>query len=328
MQIFTYVDYLKCSKSIPYGVREESEKYVLHKEQERIHQYKDKIFKKILSDKKEFIKFIQKYLNINEFQNLTENDVEKYNKEFITSTFEKRESDTIYKIPRFNVYIIIEHQSKIDYKMPMRITEYSVELMRDIIRNNINEIGNSAVIIPIVLYTGNRKWKIPGKYKEIYNFGVKVFEYTKYNLIDINDYTKKELIKENTGMSKAMLFEKIDVKEELEEVMNELSKKKLTIEENKYISMMFKYSNKIRKIIQKGREEYFKKLEKGGNVDMKFEKLFMELLEDKEKKGEELGITKAITQIVKEMIQKQMSDEDIMDITKIDKEELQKLKMA
>lgn len=76
------------------------------------------------------------------------------------------------------------------------------------------------------------------------------------------------------------------------------------------------------------REEYFKKLEKGGNVDMKFEKLFMELLEDKEKKGEELGITKAITQIVKEMIQKQMSDEDIMDITKIDKEELQKLKMA
>ncbi len=28
MQIFTYVDYFKCSKSFPEGVREESAKYV------------------------------------------------------------------------------------------------------------------------------------------------------------------------------------------------------------------------------------------------------------------------------------------------------------
>uniref|UniRef100_UPI00272C9F4A hypothetical protein n=1 Tax=uncultured Clostridium sp. TaxID=59620 RepID=UPI00272C9F4A len=44
--------------------------------------------------------------------------------------------------------------------------------------------------------------------------------------------------------------------------------------------------------------------------------------------GEKLGITKAITQIVKEMLQKQMSDKDIMDIVKIDQKKLEKLKMA
>ncbi len=340
MQIFTYADYLKCSKSFPEGVREETAKYVFDEEQERIHQYKDKIFKEILSDKKEFIKFIQKYLNIDKFQNLTENDVEKYNKEFITANFEKRESDTIYKISKFNAYIMIEHQSQIDYKMPMRITEYSVELMRDIIRSGKNEIGNLPVIIPIVLYTGNRKWKIPNKYEEIDTFGVKAFEYTKYNLVDINDYAKEELIKENTGMSKALLFEKINSKEDLEGVMSEISKKELTVGENKYISLMLKYSNKIRKITPNGVEEYLKKLERGGNEDMKFEKLFMELLEDKERKGkiegekrgeergEKLGIAKAITQMVKGMLQKQMTDEDIMDIAKIDRKELEKLKMA
>jgi len=55
---------------------------------------------------------------------------------------------------------------------------------------------------------------------------------------------------------------------------------------------------------------------RGGNEDMKFEKLFMELLEDKERKGkiegkiegekrgEKLGIAKAITQMVKCMLQK------------------------
>ena len=69
---------------------------------------------------------------------------------------------------------------------------------------------------------------------------------------------------------------------------------------------------------------------------MKFEKLFMELLEDKERKGkiegekrgEKLGIAKAITQIAKEMIRDNMNDEQIVKITKIDRKELEKLKMA
>ncbi len=89
------------------------------------------------------------------------------------------------------------------------------------------------------------------------------------------------------------------------------------------------------------RKEYIKKLEEeGGSKEMKFEKYFIEWLEDEkregreigrqegEKRGEKLGIAKAIKQMVKEMIQKQMSDKDIMDITKIDEKELQKLKMA
>ncbi len=79
---------------------------------------------------------------------------------------------------------------------------------------------------------------------------------------------------------------------------------------------------------------------RGGNEDMKFEKLFMELLEDKERKGkiegekrgeergEKLGIAKAITQMVKEMIKDHMNDEQIIRITKIDRKELEKLKMA
>ena len=45
-------------------------------------------------------------------------------------------------------------------------------------------------------------------------------------------------------------------------------------------------------------------------------------------KGERLGISKTITQIVKEMLQKQMSDKDIMDIVKIDQKKLEKLKMV
>ena len=91
MYLFTYQDYLKYSKERVWRLEEESETYIYDEEQEKIHQYKDKIFKEILSNKREFIRFIQKYLKGNEFESLTENDVEKYNKEFITSKFEKRE---------------------------------------------------------------------------------------------------------------------------------------------------------------------------------------------------------------------------------------------
>lgn len=82
------------------------------------------------------------------------------------------------------------------------------------------------------------------------------------------------------------------------------------------------------------------KLRNGDDETMKFEKYFIELLKDEQKKGEkrgkeigkkrgeEIGIAKTINLMVKGMLQKQMSDEDIMDIAKINKEELEKLKMA
>ena len=336
MYLFTYKDYLKYSREKEWRLEEESAKYTYDVEQEKIHQYKDKIFKEILSNKKEFIRFIQKYLKSNKFESLTESDVEKYNKEFITSKFEKRESDNIYKIPKFNMYVIIEHQSQIDYKMSERITEYSVELMRDINKNNKSQIGNSAIIVPIVLYTGNRKWNKFEEDKQLYKFEFKVFEYTKFNLIDINDYTKEELIKEDTGMSKALLFEKTNSKEELKEAMNEILQKELTKEEKEYIVMILKYSNKVIKFIPKERKNYIEKLEERGNEEMKFGIYFSEWLEDEkregekigEKRGEKLGMAKAIKQMVKEMIKNNINDEQIMRITKIDKKELEKLKIA
>ena len=65
---------------------------------------------------------------------------------------------------------------------------------------------------------------------------------------------------------------------------------------------------------------------------MRFEETFLQALklnrEEGEARGEKIGIAKAITQMVKEMLKKQMNDDDIMEITRIGKEELERLKMA
>ena len=54
----------------------------------------------------------------------------------------------------------------------------------------------------------------------------------------------------------------------------------------------------------------------------------MEVIAKGEKRGEKLGIAKAIKQMVKEMIKNNIDDEQIMKIAKIDKKELEKLKIA
>ncbi len=97
-----------------------------------------------------------------------------------------------------------------------------------------------------------------------------------------------------------------------------------------------RYSNKVIKFIPKERKNYIEKLEERGNEEMKFGIYFSEWLEDEkregekigEKRGEKLGMAKAIKQMVKEMIKNNINDEQIMRITKIDKKELEKLKIA
>ena len=331
MYLFTFEEYLRCAKIMQmYQLNEESAEYILDAEEEKTHQYKDKIFKEILSNKKEFLKFIKKYFGNEINKELSENDIERYNKEFITSKFERQEADIVYKIPKENLYIIVEHQSKVDYNMPERMTKYCIELRRDIRKSNKKWVEPN--ICPIVLYTGHSKWNVPNEKEVKRRFRMEMFQCAKYNFVDINNEKEENLVKEETGMSKALLFEKINSKEELKEAMNEILKKDLTKEEKEYIAMILKYSNKVKKFIPKERKEYIEKLEERGNEEMKFGIYFSEWLEDEKREGraegEKLGITKAIKQIVKEMLQKQMSDKDIMDITKIDERELQKLKMA
>ena len=112
MRIFTIEDYKKYTKMLPKTLElmEESENYEL----ETTHQYHDKIFKEILDNKKEFINFMKQYIGFPEENVLTEENIEKYNRKFVTSKFQTKESDIIYKIKNKNIFILIEHQSTID----------------------------------------------------------------------------------------------------------------------------------------------------------------------------------------------------------------------
>ena len=193
------------------------------------HQH-DKIFRTVLDRKSDAIVLINKVLNTQ----LEVQDIEKYNSSFINKVFQNREADIVYKIKDRSIFILIEHQTKVDYLMPYRILEYEVAIMQSAI--DLDKIKNKEskipLVIPIVLYTGNKKWNAK-KYLEENQEKIEGIEngLGNYNLIDINEMTEKELLEDNSFISKMMLIEKSKNTENIVEILEKIVK--ITKEEDK-----------------------------------------------------------------------------------------------
>ena len=203
-----------------YYIAEASEKYFIT--QNKGH---DKLFKEALKNKTDFIEFIKHFISIKLANELTENNIEIYDRKFITNDFLEIESDIIYKVKNKSVYFIIEHQSTIDKNMAYRMFEYMTEIIKEHIQDKSIKSKSYPKIIPIVINTNNRKWNAATKYSDneekIEGITESYIE-AKYILIDINNYTNEELYAKNTMLSYLMLLEKSKTKEEYEEAINKM----------------------------------------------------------------------------------------------------------
>ena len=306
MEIFTYKDYIKYSYSINRKkdlifLQDNRKKYHINNINKKIDNEHDKLFKIILEDKFETIKFINNTLNLN--RKIKEEEIEKYNSSFITNDLKNKECDIVYKIKDKNIFFLIEHQTTIDYSMSKRILEYEVEIIRSALINSdkIDKNYRLPLVIPIVLYTGKKKWDA-----EIYlkNIQEKFEDYDnseigKYNLVDINDYDEKQLLDEKDILTKAILIEKSKNYEQLiyylKKILNEfyLNKKYYN---NKKINEFLNYiSTKIDNItINNSQKEYIKKSIKNLKGEDEVLLVCMEMLEREyirmRKEGRKQGI--------------------------------------
>ena len=396
LPIFTYEKYLKYKRYLmkkTLCVCEETEEYL----KDNIHQEHDKTFRKILEDKEEAAKFINKSLKLK--KEIEAEEIEKYNTRFITKRLRNEETDIIYKLKRKNIFFLIEHQTKIDYKMPFRILQYERDIIESAIDKKKLEKKEYKLpkVITTVLYTGKKEWDANKYIKESQEKleGYEEIEYGAYHVIDINKYTKEELLKEETFLSKAMLIEKERHKgtlgKSIEEIIEEVNKKDeiyndtqrellttiiggplaKTIGEEKAEELIEKIKNKkeeenmlaVYEMIEKenkrliergrrqGRREAIKEIVEGkGGEEMRavyemIEKENKMLIEEgrnqgiregrrdgiKEGKikgiseGKIIGINEGKIQIAKKMKQKNVSIEEIAEITDLSKEEIEKL---
>lgn len=328
-------------------VCEEKESYPKNNK-EVIENKHDKLFKDLFNDKEEVKKFLKYYIRFD----IENREIERCNNSYVSSKYKSYEADIVYKVKNENIFFLIEHQSTIDERMPYRILNYCFEIFKEEI--DINKARNKQyqypLIIPMVLYTGEKKWQVERSFsaKIKYSNNEEKYIEMKYELIDINNYEDDELLKNNTAISYAMLIEKSKGKETLIKTLNKISEVSNNNEVNKKLVKIIKYI--LSPILKEDTEHVEKKFKLEEELTMKtlqdyfleeWTKLKEEKLEEgrqkgvkegrkegrKEgvKEGKQQGIKEAMKIIVLNMVKNKVEVEKIKEYTGIEEEEIQKI---
>ena len=241
------------------------EKHQLNEENEtydKINHPHDKTVRLMLSNSQEAANLINLALKTDFVK---ANQIEQYKSSFVTKAYKNRESDIVYKdLKNKGIYYLIEHQSKQDKMMAVRMIEYSLEIIRsalDLMKKEKRE--EFPTVIPIVLYTGKGKWKIPQSLEDVQ---VKLADINlpsigSYKLIDINTYSDDDLIKAKGALPKVLLMEKSTKNiNKVKEIMNKMEKAKLTKEETEMLSVYI--TNVVREKDNRLADELLEKINK------------------------------------------------------------------
>ena len=348
---FTYYDYLKyklfkkMQKAKNTTLHEQKEKYTrLEQQENKVNNEHDKVFRKILSDKIEVTKFLNEQLKTN----LKPEDIEQYNSSYINTLMQNEEADVVYKLKSKNEFFLIEHQSKVDYRMPFRILKYEMAIVESAIDEK--ECKRKDYLYPrvnaIVLYTGKQKWNVAQTFNETQVTSIleKSIEFAKYILVDINNYTEEKLLETPSFMTKALLIEKAKDNEQIanyiEKIVEIINKDKENYSNN--IKEIFKImltqiiKNKIGK---EKTDEFLNKLNIGGDGDMMA--VFETIQQDNKRiyrRGKKDGIVEGIKQgisqgimeksieIAKKLLKENFSKEKVANLTGLSEKEIEKLK--
>ncbi len=298
----------------------------------RTNQPYDKIFRKLLSDKKQVVEILNQQLPLKE--KITEEEIERYPCKFVNTQFENRESDMIYKFKNANLFFLIEHQSRIDYNMAQRIAEYQVEIMR--LENpktkNQKEI-TIPLIIPLVIYTSRKaKWNAKKSIKEMQPKikGYRNQSIGEYRVLDINLLKMENILHSNILMLRVFGLEKAETAEEMVNVLEYIL---YTEEDAKNIEILKEIVHYVYGEIFEDKEIMKEFEKKEGKDHMSFVDMLLEEKESWIKQGKQSGRQEGRKegrkeeklQIAKQLLKLGMKQEDIEKATKLTAEEIEKL---
>ena len=141
----------------------------------------------------------------------------------------------------------------------------------------------------------------------------------KYNLIDVNNLTEKELLEDDTFITKMMLIEKTKSKKEIIETIEKVIEK--TKENDKDILIRTIKLILKEKIGDQEVERLINKIE-GGNKEML---AVLDMIERENQMYIDIGRERGIKEIARKLLNKNISKEEISEITGLDKNEIDKI---
>ena len=216
--------------------------------------------------------------------------------------------------------------------MPYRMLNYILDIMREWSRNQ--KIGRNTsypIVVPIVIYTGNQKWRIPKNFREK-QIGNYVFERYKidleYNFIDINKISKQILLEKDTMFGYSMMIEKARDDKELNQnlfrIIENTNNKKY-LEEIQDI-IVYLLNNVLEKKVQQELLEKIKRKVGEKGMSELIERLRRENIEKQKREGRKEGKKESRKEIAKNMLNLKLDEKIVLEATKIEKEELEEIK--
>ncbi|MCH3965127.1 MAG: Rpn family recombination-promoting nuclease/putative transposase [Clostridium sp.] len=195
--------------------------------EDRVHHEHDVGYKYIFSHKETFLELLHGFVKKDWVNLIKSEDLMLIDKSYILEDFSEEESDIVYRV---NVqgqdvifYILLEFQSSVDYRMPMRLLFYIVEIWREILKNTPRNDRRKKdfklpSIIPMVLYNGKNTWTAYRNFKDVLS-GSKLFEENvvdfRYMLFDIYRYDERYLENMANMVSTVFLLDKEISREDL-----------------------------------------------------------------------------------------------------------------
>ena len=319
------------------------------RENNKIH---DSIIKDVLEEKEEFRDFIRTFYNIE----VEEEKLELQNKEYRTRFgLRTRYIDVLYKIKGEETYIILEHQSTVDYAMSERIGEYCLAVVRSRRRYMLRSRNRIAPLVyAIVLSTAKRVWDATRTIKQdegnLYKLPAQ--KYPEYEVIDINDYKIEYLLNLRTALGVILAFEKVKTKEDFTYIIESLKRREINKREKRAVELIVEHleeeisilTNKLpEEKIEEMREELLKIIMKEGDfIMMNFTKAFVKIVQEEGKKARKEAIKEGRKEgkiegrkegkiegkklgeqnIIKSLFRSKMSAKEISDRTGIDLSEI------
>lgn len=134
----------------------------------QVHTPHDKGYKRRLSNPREFLHFLRKYVKADWAKDLQESQLRLCDKEYIDKDYEGREADLVYEVTKADgekmiIFILQELQSTVDYTMIFRILMYVVSILLRYFMNTEKKVREQKdfklpAVVPIVFYNGEESW--------------------------------------------------------------------------------------------------------------------------------------------------------------------------
>ena len=161
----------------------------------------------LFSNKEAFISFLKDCVKAEWLGDLDEHSLQRSPKSYVLQDFKKKAADVVYSATLNNgkdkviFYVLLENQSSVDYRMPYRLLLYVVEILRDYynhadVKERDRKEFRFPAVVPLVFYTGHRKWTVPQNLKEMFagyeRFGESLLNFN-YAIVDAKGYNEQSV---------------------------------------------------------------------------------------------------------------------------------------